>query len=100
MIISRKAVVGAADFNAAIVCPACRITDNADTQIIRPYMYTYVRQTPKSCQAHDQFYSTVAIDAILTIAIAFGLWKSKTGWSHTDALIKRIIMYVLLVHIG
>jgi len=45
-------------------------------------------------KANYQFYCTVVIDAILTIAIASGLWKSKTGWSHTDALIKRIIMYV------
>jgi len=39
----------------------------------------------------------VVIDAILTVGIAFGLWKSKTGWNHTDALIKRIIMCVVFL---
>jgi len=58
-------------------------------------MYTYVSPTSYLLTiANDQFYCSVVIDAILTIAIAFGLWKSKTGWSHTDVLIKRIIMFV------
>ena len=47
--------------------------------------------------ANTQFYCTVVIDAILTVGIAFGLWKSKTGWNHTDALIKRIIMCVVFL---
>jgi hypothetical protein len=58
-------------------------------------VYTYVSPPLHLCTiANRQFYCTVVIDAILTIAIAFGLWKSKTGWSHTDYLIKRIIMCV------
>ena len=58
-------------------------------------MYTYVRPSILNrTAANRQFYCTVVIDAILTIGIAFGLWKSKTGWSHTDYLIKRIIMCV------
>jgi hypothetical protein len=45
--------------------------------------------------ADEQFFTTVVIDALLTLAIGYGLWKSKTGWKHTDALIKRIIMSVI-----
>ena len=42
----------------------------------------------------------IVIDASLTIAIGIGLRKSKTSWSHTDALIKRIIKCVTPTHIG
>jgi len=38
----------------------------------------------------------IIVDTSLTIAIAVGLRKSKTGWNHTDVLIKRIIVYALL----
>jgi len=38
----------------------------------------------------------IIVDTSLTVAIAVGLRKSKTGWSHTDILIKRIIVYALL----
>lgn len=59
-------------------------------------MYTYVWLLLQlHATADSQFYCTVVIDAILTVGIAFGLWKSKTGWNHTDALIKRIIMCVV-----
>lgn len=41
----------------------------------------------------------IVVDTSLTVAIGIGPRKSKTGWSHTDALIKRIIKYVLPLHI-
>lgn len=36
----------------------------------------------------------LVVDILITGIIAHGLWKSKTGWKHTDALIKRVIMCV------
>lgn len=41
-----------------------------------------------------QLFTNVAADLLLTVVITLGLWKSKTGWSHTDGVIKRIITYV------
>jgi hypothetical protein len=38
----------------------------------------------------------IIVDTSLTVAIAIGLRKSRTGWSHTDILIKRIIVYARL----
>jgi len=94
MIIARKVAAGTADFNAAIVSHHPIEMDNADIRLFDlTCTPTYVKSP--MADADNQFYCTVVIDAILTIAIASGLWKSKTGWSHTDALIKRIIMYVL-----
>jgi hypothetical protein len=95
MIIARKVAAGSTDFNAAIVSYPSIDMGKADQQVIRPYMYTYVCPLLNRPEiADNQFYCTVVIDAILTVGIAFGLWKSKTGWSHTDYLIKRIIMCV------
>lgn len=78
--IARKVVAGGSDFSDAVAaCDPNVKSCKSNREIIKPYMYSY-------------FYCTVVIDGILTLAIARGLWKSKTGWSHTDALIKRIIM--------
>jgi len=37
----------------------------------------------------------IIVDTLLTIAIAIGLRKCQGGWTRTDALIKRIIMYAI-----
>jgi len=37
----------------------------------------------------------IIVDTLLTIAIAIGLRKCQGGWTRTDALVKRIIMYVI-----
>jgi len=42
--------------------------------------------------ANNQFSTILLADLILTGMIAYGLWRSKTGWKDTDAMIKRIIM--------
>lgn len=63
-----------------------------------PYLYTYVsRRVAVSLfisgyLANMQFSNILLADIILTSMIAYGLWKSKTGWKDTDAMIKRIIM--------
>lgn len=31
---------------------------------------------------------------LLTLSIAYGLWKAKTGWKNTDNLLKRILVSV------
>jgi hypothetical protein len=67
---------------------------------MRPYLYTYVSRRVAvglciSTSGHDanlQFSNILLADIILTSMIAYGLWKSKTGWKDTDAMIKRIIM--------
>jgi hypothetical protein len=38
-----------------------------------------------------QLFTNVVTDVLITISIAYGLWKSKTGWKDTDNLLKRII---------
>lgn len=67
-------------------------------QMMRPYLYTYVRFSPETDKrrADHQFSTILLADLILTGMIAYGLWRSKTGWKDTDAMIKRIIMYVPL----
>ena len=52
---------------------------DADGQMLRPYTYAYL-------------FTNVVTDILLTLSIAIGLWKSKTGWKHTDNVIKRIIV--------
>ncbi|ORX39034.1 hypothetical protein BD324DRAFT_679539 [Kockovaella imperatae] len=39
--------------------------------------------------------SIMSADIIITISILFGLWRSKTGWSHTDRVITRLIRMTL-----
>jgi hypothetical protein len=34
----------------------------------------------------------IAVDLMITLSISWGLYKSKTGWSHTDALIRKLIV--------
>jgi hypothetical protein len=61
---------------------------------MRPYLYTYVCHIHLPVIAADIQFSTILLaDLILTGMIAYGLWRSKTGWKDTDAMIKRIIMY-------
>ncbi len=38
----------------------------------------------------------MAADLIITGLIGWGLYKSRTGWSHTDKVVKNLIMYVFL----
>ncbi|WWC70846.1 uncharacterized protein I206_104798 [Kwoniella pini CBS 10737] len=38
---------------------------------------------------------TLATDFMITVSLAWGLWRAKTGWSHTDALVKRLILITL-----
>jgi hypothetical protein len=62
-------------------------------QMMRPYLYTYVCHSHLSVITADNQFSTILLaDLILTGMIAYGLWRSKTGWKDTDAMIKRIIM--------
>jgi hypothetical protein len=94
VIIARKAVVGGSDFNAAVVSfylrPSWASADedrSSDHTCTPTYAIEFAIGNPDV-----QFFTTVLIDGLLTGAIAYGLWKSKTGWKLTDALIKRIIM--------
>jgi hypothetical protein len=64
---------------------------------MRPYLYTYVYSPllpSRQPKADTQFSNILVADLLLTGMIAYGLWKSKTGWKDTDAMIKRIIMQV------
>ena len=36
----------------------------------------------------------VASDVIITSSIFYGLWKSKTGWAHTDKVISHLMLLV------
>jgi hypothetical protein len=38
-----------------------------------------------------QLSSTLVTDVVLTVTMAWGLWRSRTGWSDTDRLINRLI---------
>ncbi|WWC62662.1 uncharacterized protein I303_105259 [Kwoniella dejecticola CBS 10117] len=38
---------------------------------------------------------TLGSDAIITVSLAWGLWRAKTGWSHTDALVKKLLLITL-----
>jgi hypothetical protein len=40
----------------------------------------------------SQLASQLLFDAIVTISIAVCLFKSRTGWSHTDAVLSRLIV--------
>lgn len=33
----------------------------------------------------------LAADTFITFTTAYGLWKSKTGWSQTDRIIRRLV---------
>lgn len=62
---------------------------------MRPYLITYVGSPYRLRNNHiadDQFSNILLADLLLTGMIAYGLWKAKTGWKDTDAMIKRIIM--------
>ena len=62
-------------------------------QMMRPYLYTYVCHINSPITlANNQFSTILLADLLLTGMIAYGLWRSKTGWKDTDAMIKRIIM--------
>ncbi|WWC70837.1 uncharacterized protein I206_104789 [Kwoniella pini CBS 10737] len=38
---------------------------------------------------------TLATDILITISIGWGLWSAQTGWSHTDALVKKLLLITL-----
>ncbi|OCF37227.1 hypothetical protein I316_01134 [Kwoniella heveanensis BCC8398] len=38
---------------------------------------------------------TLGTDFVITISLAWGLYRSKTGWSNTDALVKKLILLTL-----
>ncbi|WVW84757.1 hypothetical protein I302_106792 [Kwoniella bestiolae CBS 10118] len=38
---------------------------------------------------------TLATDAMITLSLAWGLWRAKTGWSHNDALVKKLLLITL-----
>ncbi|WVQ96445.1 hypothetical protein IAU59_003550 [Kwoniella sp. CBS 9459] len=38
---------------------------------------------------------TLGTDTIITASLAWGLYKSRTGWSNTDALVKKLILLTL-----
>ncbi|KAK6908105.1 hypothetical protein I203_102106 [Kwoniella mangroviensis CBS 8507] len=35
---------------------------------------------------------TMSTDILMTLTLSWGLWKSRTGWSHTDALVKKLLL--------
>ncbi|KAK6908106.1 hypothetical protein I203_102107 [Kwoniella mangroviensis CBS 8507] len=43
---------------------------------------------------------TLAIDSIITVSIGWGLYKSRTGWSDTDALVKKLMLITLETQLG
>ncbi|WVF68927.1 hypothetical protein IAT40_003701 [Kwoniella sp. CBS 6097] len=43
---------------------------------------------------------TLATDLVITTSIGWGLWQSRTGWSDTDALVKRLLMVTLETQLG
>ena len=36
--------------------------------------------------------SSLAIDLSIVILIGWGLWKVRTGWTHTDAIVQRVFI--------
>ncbi|WWC62659.1 uncharacterized protein I303_105256 [Kwoniella dejecticola CBS 10117] len=38
---------------------------------------------------------TMSTDVLMTVTLAWGLWKSRTGWSHTDALVKKLLLITI-----
>ncbi|WWC88630.1 uncharacterized protein L201_003543 [Kwoniella dendrophila CBS 6074] len=43
---------------------------------------------------------TLAIDLIITTSIGWGLYKSKTGWSDTNALVNKLMLITLETQLG
>ncbi|WVQ65697.1 uncharacterized protein L199_003875 [Kwoniella botswanensis] len=43
---------------------------------------------------------TLAADVMITGSIGWGLWSAKTGWSHTDALVKKLLLVTLETQLG
>ncbi|WRT67854.1 uncharacterized protein IL334_004828 [Kwoniella shivajii] len=43
---------------------------------------------------------TLATDSIITASIGWGLYRSRTGWSHTDDLVKRVTLITLETQLG
>jgi hypothetical protein len=39
-----------------------------------------------------QLATNVVTDVLLTLSIAYGLWKAKTGWKDTDNLLARVLV--------
>ncbi|WWC88629.1 uncharacterized protein L201_003542 [Kwoniella dendrophila CBS 6074] len=38
---------------------------------------------------------TLCTDVLMTATLAWGLWRSRTGWSHTDALVKKLLLITI-----
>nr|XP_019045554.1 hypothetical protein I302_05944 [Kwoniella bestiolae CBS 10118]OCF24484.1 hypothetical protein I302_05944 [Kwoniella bestiolae CBS 10118] len=38
---------------------------------------------------------TLETDFVITLSLGWGLWSAKTGWSHTDALVKKLLIVTL-----
>ncbi|WVW84747.1 hypothetical protein I302_106782 [Kwoniella bestiolae CBS 10118] len=38
---------------------------------------------------------SLTTDLLMTCTLAWGLWRSRTGWSHTDALIKKLLLITI-----
>ncbi|OCF37228.1 hypothetical protein I316_01135 [Kwoniella heveanensis BCC8398] len=43
---------------------------------------------------------TLGTDIVITGSLAWGLYKSRTGWSNTDALVKKLILLTLETQLG
>ncbi|OCF45958.1 hypothetical protein I317_00046 [Kwoniella heveanensis CBS 569] len=43
---------------------------------------------------------TLATDLVITTSIGWGLWQSRTGWSDTDALVKKLLMITWETQLG
>ncbi|WVF68926.1 hypothetical protein IAT40_003700 [Kwoniella sp. CBS 6097] len=43
---------------------------------------------------------TLSIDLVITSSIGYGLWRSRTGWSDTDALVRKLMMITLETQLG
>ncbi|WVR06434.1 hypothetical protein IAU60_003465 [Kwoniella sp. DSM 27419] len=43
---------------------------------------------------------TLAVDILITLSVSFGLWRSRTGWSSTDRLLRKIFIITLETQLG
>nr|XP_018262281.1 uncharacterized protein I303_05297 [Kwoniella dejecticola CBS 10117]OBR84439.1 hypothetical protein I303_05297 [Kwoniella dejecticola CBS 10117] len=43
---------------------------------------------------------TMSTDLLMTCSLAWGLWRSRTGWTHTDALVKKLLMVTIETQLG
>jgi hypothetical protein len=63
------------------------------TQLIQPPPQACVSRRLIQCSSLIiQLATNVVTDVLLTLSIAYGLWKAKTGWKDTDNLLARVLV--------